>query len=74
MKTLLILSCITGATVVFSAIVTTGCKSDVTDPFKNAPAPPNYPILTNNPPAPLAPTGPDRQNNLTLETNAPPNL
>jgi hypothetical protein len=73
MRTISILIVIVGMAVVLAAIVTAGCKSDKTanDPFKNAPAPPKYPILTNNPPAPLAPTGPDRQNNLTLDTNSP---
>jgi hypothetical protein len=73
MRTISILFVIVGMAVVLAAIVTAGCKSDKTanDPFKNAPAPPKYPILTNNPPAPLAPTGPDRQNNLTLDTNSP---
>jgi hypothetical protein len=76
MKTFLELSSMIGAAIILAAIVTTGCKSDVTanDPFKNAPAPPKYPMLTNNPAAPLAPTGPDRQNNLTLDTNKPPNV
>jgi hypothetical protein len=74
MKTFLELSCIIGAAIVLAVIVTTGCKTDMTanDPFKNPPAPPKYPMLTNNPPAPLAPTGPDRQNNSTLDTNTPP--
>lgn len=67
---------IVGTVAVLAAIVTAGCKSDYSanDSFKNATAPPKYPMLTNNPPAPLAPTGPDRQNNLTLDTNTPPNI
>jgi hypothetical protein len=74
MSTFTILSSIVGAAIILAAFITAGCKSDTTanDPFKNAPAPPKYPMLTNNPPAPLAPTGPDRQNNLTLDTNSPP--
>jgi hypothetical protein len=72
MKTFLRFFSLIGAAVIIAAIVTAGCKSDysVNDPYKNAPAhQPNYPMLTNNPPAPLAPTGPTPQHYLTEDTN-----
>jgi hypothetical protein len=76
MRTILILASVVGMAVIIAAIVTTGCK-DVppNDPNKNAPAyQPIIAPLTNNPPAPLAPTGPLPQNNLATNTNLPPNV
>jgi hypothetical protein len=71
MKTFLIFSSMIGATLIFVAIVTVGCKSDYydSDPYKNAPVPPNYPMLTNNPPVPSAQTGPTPQHYLTEDAN-----
>jgi hypothetical protein len=72
MKTFLIFSSIIDAALILAAIMTAGCESDypANYPHKNAPAyQPNYPMLTNNPPAPLAPTGPTPQHYLTEDTN-----